>query len=104
MKSVIYFLIVLLSLVSCENEDRIKMNLEEYSLSVFERRKIDTVGFKKEYYIKENKSVPYKHYVLKYYKTIGKDSVIIWFTRDDKADYFIEENHNYYKYIKKREH
>ena len=42
------------------------------------------------------KGVSYTHYTLKYYKVIGKDTAIIYFSMDDSADYFIESN-NYFK-------
>jgi hypothetical protein len=103
MKSVIYFLIILLSLGSCENEDRIKKNLEEYSLSFFEERKIDYDKYRKYYYKTNNQN--YIQYTLMYCKKINKnDSIIIYFTRDSEANYFIEGNDNFYKYHKKPEH
>ena len=105
MKSVIYFLILLLSLASCENEDGIKKNLEEYSWSFFERNKIDRTKYKKHYFKTVNNKSGYTQYTILYYQKISKnDSITIYFTRDSEASYFIEGNDNFYKYIKKPEH
>lgn len=105
MKNVICFLILLLSLASCENEDGIKKNLEEYSLSFFERNKIDITKYNKHYFKTINKKSNYTQYTILYYQQINKnDSITIYFTRDSEASYFIEGNDNFYKYIKKPKH
>ncbi|MGM5631392.1 hypothetical protein O2K51_10860 [Apibacter raozihei] len=67
------------------------------------KKKIDVHNFKWKYYIRSNEKVGYKHYVLKYYNVINNDSLIIWFTLDDEAGYFVEGNDNFYKYVRKTE-
>ena len=81
---------MLFILLSCENEKKIESRLEVYSKLFIEKKKRDLSDYKKEYYI--TKGSDYTHYTLKYYKIIGKDTAIIYFSRDDTADYFIEAN------------
>lgn len=94
-------LLLFVFLFSCNENGVIQENLDNESCVFFKKHEIDTIGFKKIYYIREDKSVPYKHYILKYFKILDEDSIIIWFTRDDQADYFIQTNDNFRKYYKK---
>ena len=87
---VFYLIILLFTLLSCESEKEIEGNLEKYSKHFIKENKIDLSDYKREFYI--TKGVSYTHYTLKYYKVIGKDTAIIYFSRDDTADYFIESN------------
>ncbi|AZA52498.1 hypothetical protein [Chryseobacterium sp. G0201] len=100
MKKIFTYYIFLLFLYSCNKDTLIKNNLEKTSSDYFTKHKIDTTEFKSIYYIrsKSNDTVLHKHYVLKYYRLINKDSVIIWFSRDDEAEYFIDINDEFYKY------
>lgn len=96
--------IILLVLNSCNNDKANEIILTKRSKNYFAKKVIDTSGFKSDYYTVSNEKVGYKHYVLKYYKVIKKDSVTIWFTMDDNSDIFIEENENFYKYNKNPKH
>lgn len=103
MKKEILLLFLLVFMFSCNQNKTTEESLKKESFSFFKKNKIDTVDFKKRYYIKENKSIGYTHYILKYYKMIGKDSVIVWFTRDDEADYSIQTNDNFDKYYRSKD-
>lgn len=103
-KKIIFLSFLLILICSCEKNRNIEESLKKESLIFFKNNQIDTAGFQKEYYLKEDKIVGYRHYILKYYKTINQDSIIIWFTRDDEAKYFIQANHNFYKYIENQNH
>lgn len=94
-----YFILILFTFFlfnSCENEQVIHSNLIKESAKFFKKRNIDSKNFNTQFYIK--KGDYYTHYVLKYYKVINNDSLIIYFTRDDTADYFMESNNNFSNY------
>ncbi|WP_052911371.1 hypothetical protein [Riemerella anatipestifer] len=104
MKKIFFLFLLLILVVSCKKNRNIEESLKKESLIFLKKNQIDTIGYKKEYYLKEDKIVGYRHYILKYYKITNQDSIIIWFTRDDEAKYFIQANHNFYKYNKNLEY
>lgn len=86
----LFLVIVFFICLSCDNEKEIERRLELYSEDFIKRKNISLKDYKREYYIIKGKD--YTHYTLKYYKIIERDTAIIWFSRDDTADYFIQSN------------
>ena len=64
--------------------------------SFFSKKRLSKNEFQYKFYIRNGND--YTHYVLKCYKIKNNDSIIIYLTRDDTADYFIEVNNNFKKY------
>ena len=79
-------------MISCNENKIIEENLRKESYSFFKRKNINHHDFKTNFYIKSNKDIGYTHYVLKCYKILENDSLIIYFSRDDSAAYWIETN------------
>ena len=99
MKKILYYsiLFILLFLNSCNNDKANEKILIKRSKDYFIKKRININSFKSNYYFISNEKVGYKHYVLRYYKVIRNDSLIVWFTIDDNGDYFIQLNNNFYK-------
>lgn len=105
MKKIFYYFIVLFFFIvfSCDQDKETKNILEKRSSNYFIKNKIDINKFKSDYYIVKKPNPKYEHYVLKYYRTLDKDSIIIWFTIDDEADYFVQTNDNFDKYYRNKD-
>ncbi len=87
-------------LFSCEENKNIEDSLRKQSSDFFQKKNINQNDFKTEYYIVSNPKIGYTHYVLKCFQVIDNDSVIIYFSRDDTADYWIESNESFHELYK----
>lgn len=90
--------LLLLAALSCEKEEvAAKRLVDDYSRDYFIRKKIDTTGYKRYYKVRNYNGYIMYSYI--YYKLIGKnDSIVIYFTRDNDAEYFVDGNDNFFKY------
>lgn len=94
----IFILFILFINFSCLEKEKIEKNLLLERDHFFQKKGLSKNEFQYKFYIRNGND--YTHYVLKCYKIKNNDSIIIYLTRDDTADYFIEVNDNFKKYQK----
>lgn len=85
---------------ACKKEEsKTEKELKAESLSFFKQNNVDYQDLQSEYYIHQKQD--HTHYILKYYKVIGQDSLFIKFSKDEKDKYWMEANQEFVQHYKK---
>lgn len=100
MKNILFYKVVFILIIlnSCSKNRSIENDLQKTSKKYFKDNNLLINDYKSDYYILE--TPVYTHYILKYSRVYKKDTLLIYFSRDDEAKQFIEGNKNFYKYNK----